>query len=202
MSQKMNIQDDEAVNGWELIYGTNNEFCVVAYAALLKRLPDPAAINHYRSLPIDVDTRIQEIHRILDSGEYKSKGVRCVLEAVDTPIDLLDQTFRLNNFMRFILPYFVNALIENRDLIEIRASEIADLMRELLFDVSTNSAFNRPAIGGLDRQTADQVDALTREVEALRLYVQYDLPRNLLRQLSHTILINNVEIERQIRHRG
>lgn len=191
--------EDGAVDGLTLIVGDRFEFCLTLYGALLRRLPDPEALRHFETIPAAVEPRLAEVRRVLVSDEYLSRPRPCVLDDAGTPPALDDPRLRLSNFMSYVMPHLHQLILGQQDLIRIKSDEIGGLMREILLETTTEELTRRaePSAGASHVDNA-RVEALGREVEALKTYVQWELPKKLLRVVNHTIMTNNAEMERQL----
>lgn len=191
---------DECIDAWTLIVGEKREFCLTVYGALLGRFPDRDAVWHYDTIPVDAEARAEEIRRVLDSVEFSANNRQCVF-GDDTPVpDLDDRDLRFTNFFRHVLPALVSAVMHQNDLASTKATEIGDLIREILVESYSGeiatSIVAQPTTSHLDN---DRLDAVGQEIEALKKFVQWELPKRILRQVNHTIMTNAAELERQMR---
>lgn len=152
--------NDSEIDGWSLVAGTNAEFCMTAYSALLGRLPDWAAFRYYLNLPIDMETRAQEIGRILDSKEFSRRGLTCAFDPKRGEPAPFDPELRVSAFLTHVLPLLFHAVIEEKKEISSAAEHIGELIREALIDTQAQALADRT-------MTAPELVA-AGEIEALR----------------------------------
>ncbi|QEW23934.1 hypothetical protein LA6_006172 (plasmid) [Marinibacterium anthonyi] len=105
--------------------------------------------------------------------------------------------------MSYILPQLHKVILRQHSLIGIKSNEIGDLIREILVEISTTELVRpAPVSAGPSSVDNERLDALGRELEAFKTYVQWELPKQIFRQVNHTIMTNNAEFERQMKARS
>ena len=193
------MRTDGAINGLSLIVGERMEFCLTLYCALLGRLPDPEALRHFANVEDDAKARIAEVKRTLASEEFSRNPLKCVVSTRAKPPDLQDPTLRMSNFLTYVMPQLHTLILQQQDLIEIKSDEIGGLIQEILVETATDNLFHTaPAPSRTGTIDNERLEELGRELETLKTYVQWELPKLLLRQINHTIMTNNAEFERQM----
>lgn len=137
--QKPTMKKAITIDGSKLIAGAPLEFCIILYAALLRRLPDLPAIEHFRwNVGDDAEARLAEVRKVAASDEFRQTGNTCEF---GPPVgELYGLEPRIDNFLTYCLPILPSIFFKNEQSVALKSREATDLLQAILAESASGEA--------------------------------------------------------------